>query len=82
MRKKIVSDEEDEQDPVIDGTLDVKVEGSVRNVQLNLKVFTEDGHVEKDEWFFLDWRLFDIVFVCFYFFLSGTLRGVMSLLPA
>ena len=49
VRQKVVTDKEDEEDPVVDRTLEVERERRIRRVQLDREVLAQRGHVEKDE---------------------------------
>ena len=51
MRQEIVSDEEDEEDPVVDGSFEIEGEGSSRDVEEDFEVLSENGDVEEDEGF-------------------------------
>lgn len=49
VRKEIVSNEEDEEDPVVDGHFKVKGEWGIGYVESNFEILAQNGHIEEDE---------------------------------
>ena len=49
MGEEVIADHEDEEDPVIDGELEIKREGKVGASEGHFEVLAEDGDIQEDE---------------------------------
>jgi hypothetical protein len=77
MGEEIIADEEYEEDPVINSLFEVEREVSLGHIELDFEIFTEDGDIEENKWFFRVGFLF-----YFYDVGSSTLCCIVTFLPA
>lgn len=58
VRQEVVTNEEDHEDPVINGQLRIELERNVREIELDGKILAQHINVEPDERLWVDWHGF------------------------
>jgi hypothetical protein len=76
MRKEVIANEENEENPVINSLFEVKGEWRLGYVEFDFEILAESCNVEEDE------RLFLRRGLCYFCLHSSALSSVVSFLPA